>query len=143
MLFLYHTRRVKNFYSCEKQISKSFSCTKIWNDSKWTKTSRNKVMQPTTSNSDSRSFFPYHVRSQAGLNNPFINKRNFTFLGILKMNKNLTIELVTGSEFFSFFNPELVIRKRKNKSLTIKLVTWSKIKYYSNSGPLPMVLTFN
>ena len=74
-----------NFHSCEKQIFKSFGCTRIRNDSKWTKTSRNEVMQPTTSNSDSRPIFPYHVHNQAGFDNPFINGRGFIYLGISKM----------------------------------------------------------
>ena len=33
--------------------------TKIRKDAKWTKTSRNEVMQPTTTNNDSRPTFPY------------------------------------------------------------------------------------
>ena len=47
-----------------------------------TKTSRNEVMQPTTSNSDSRPIFPYHVHNQAGFDNPFINRRGFIYLGV-------------------------------------------------------------
>ena len=74
-----------NFHSCEKQIFESFGCTKIRNDSKWIKVSRNKVMQPTTSNNDSRPIFPYHVHNQAGFDNPFINGRGFIYLGISKM----------------------------------------------------------
>ena len=31
------------------------------------------VMQPTTSNNNSRPVFPYHVHNQAGFDNPFIN----------------------------------------------------------------------
>ena len=48
-----------NFHSREKQMFKSFGRTKIRNDSKCIKTSRNEVMQPTTSNKDSRPVFPY------------------------------------------------------------------------------------
>ena len=51
-----------NFDSCEKQIFKSFGCTESRNVSKGIKTRRNKVMQPTTSNSDSQSIFPYHIQ---------------------------------------------------------------------------------
>ena len=63
---------------------KSFRCTKIRNDSKWTKTSRNEVMQPTSNNSDSRPNFHYHVHNQAGFVNPFINGRVFIYFGISK-----------------------------------------------------------
>ena len=66
-----------NFHGCEKQILKSFDCTKIGNESKWTKMSQNDVMQPTTSNSNSRPIFPYHVHNQAGFDNLFINERGF------------------------------------------------------------------
>ena len=52
---------------------------------KWTKTIRNEVMQPTTSNNDSRPIFPYHVHNQADFDNPFINGRGFIYLGISKM----------------------------------------------------------
>ena len=44
-----------------------------------------KLMQPTTSSSHSRSIFPYHVHSQAGFGNPFINGRGFIYLGISKL----------------------------------------------------------
>ena len=56
VLFLYCTQHGMNFHSCEKQIIKYFGNTKIANDSKWTKTIQNKVMQPTTSNSNSFQF---------------------------------------------------------------------------------------
>ena len=46
-------------------------------------------------------------------------------------NKSTTIELVTRSEIFYFFNLELVTRKRKNKSLTIELVTQSSTFCFS------------
>ena len=45
-------------------IFKSFGFTKICNNLKWTKTSRNEVMQPTTSNKDSWPIFPDHVHNQ-------------------------------------------------------------------------------
>ena len=57
-----------NFLSYEKQVFKSFSCTKIRNDSKLTKTSRTEVIrQRFTTN------FPHHVHNQAGFDNPFIH----------------------------------------------------------------------
>ena len=74
-----------NINSYEKQIFESFGSTKIHNDSKWTKTSWNEVMQPTTSNNDSRPIFPHHVHNQAGFDDPFINRRGFIYLGISKM----------------------------------------------------------
>ena len=78
-----------NFNSCEKQMFKSFSCTKIANDLKWTKTSRNEVAQPTTSKSDSRPIFRYYVHIQAGFGNPFINERGFIYLGFLEKSSTL------------------------------------------------------
>ena len=57
-MFLYYTRHGINFRNCEKYIFESFDNTKIRNDSKWTKTSRNEVMQPTTSNNESQPIFP-------------------------------------------------------------------------------------
>ena len=74
-----------NFHSCEKQILKSFGCTKIRKDSKWTKKSQNEVMQPTTSNNSSQPIFPYHVNNQADFDNAFINGRGIIYLGISKM----------------------------------------------------------
>ena len=71
-----------NFHSSEKQIFKSFGCTKICNDSKGNKASRNEVMQPTTSSNDSRPIFPYYVHNQASFDNPFINGRGFIYLGM-------------------------------------------------------------
>ena len=68
---------------------KSFSCTKIANDLKWNKTSRNEVAQPTTSKSDSRPIFPYYVHIQAGFDNPFINERGFIYLGFLEKSSTL------------------------------------------------------
>ena len=73
------------FHSCEKETFNFFGCTKIRNDLKWTKTSRNEEMQPTASNSDSRQIFPYHVHNQADIDNPFINGRSFIYFGISKM----------------------------------------------------------
>ena len=66
------------FIALKKQIFKFFGFTKICNNSKWTKKSWNKLMQPTISNSHSRSIFLYHVHSQAGFDSPFINRRGFT-----------------------------------------------------------------
>ena len=54
-----------NFYSCEKQIFKSFHCTKI--------------------RKDSRIVFPYNVHNQADFDNPFISGRDFIYLQISKM----------------------------------------------------------
>ena len=53
-----------NFDSSEKQIFKSFSCTKIRKDSKWTETSWNEVMLSSNSNNFSRLIFPYRVHNQ-------------------------------------------------------------------------------
>ena len=72
-----------NFNNCEKQIS--FDSTKICNGSKWTKTSQNEVMQPTTSNDDSRPIFLDHDHNQAGFDNIFLNQRGFIYMGISKM----------------------------------------------------------
>ena len=47
--------------------------------------SRKEVMQPTTSNNDSRAAFPYHAHNQADCDKPFINGRGFIYLGISKM----------------------------------------------------------
>ena len=71
-----------NFYSSEKQMFKYFGCTKIQKDSELTKTSPNEVMQPTTSNNDSRTIFPYLVHKQADFENPFFN---FIYSGVSKM----------------------------------------------------------
>ena len=81
VLFLYYTCHGMNFQGCE---FKSFGCTKICNDSKWTETSRNEVIQFTASNK-LRPIFPYHVHNQADFDNPFINGRGCTYLGISKM----------------------------------------------------------
>ena len=59
--------------STEKQIFESFGCTKILSDSKWTKSSRNEIMEPTASKNDSRPIFLYPVLNQADFDNPFIN----------------------------------------------------------------------
>ena len=64
---------------------KSVGCTKILNDSKWIKTSRNEVMPPTTSNNDSQPIVPYNVHTQAGFDTPFIKRRGFIPLGISEM----------------------------------------------------------
>ena len=72
-LFLYYTHHNMNFHSCEKQIFKSLGCTKIREDSKWTKIRQKEVMQPTTSNNDLRPVFPYHIHNQADIEKPFIS----------------------------------------------------------------------
>ena len=63
----------------------SINCTKICNNSKRTKTSRNEVMQPTTSNTIRNQLFINHVHKQAGFAKPVINGRDFIHLGILKI----------------------------------------------------------
>ena len=78
LLYLWIFIAVKNNF-------KFFGCTEIPKELKWTKTSQNELMQPTTSNSDSRLIFLYHVHNQAGFDNPFINRRGFIYLGISKM----------------------------------------------------------
>ena len=80
-----------NFHGCEKQTLNSFGCSKIRNDSKLTKTCQNELMQPITSNNDSRPIVPYHLHNQAGFENLFINGRVFIYLGILKMSFTLNI----------------------------------------------------
>ena len=67
VLFLYYRCHGMNFYSCEKQINKSF------------------IRQSTASNNDSRPIFPYHVKKQADFENPFIKGKGFIYLGISKM----------------------------------------------------------
>ena len=62
-----------------------FGFTKIRDDSKWTKRSWNELMQPTTSNSHSRSIFPDDVYNQAGFNNPFINGRAFIYWDVSQL----------------------------------------------------------
>ena len=62
-----------------EQIFKFLGCIKICKDSTWTKTRRNKIMQPITSNNNLRPVFPYHVYNQADFDNPFINWRRFMF----------------------------------------------------------------
>ena len=68
-------RHSMKFHSCKKQIFKSFCCTEICNDSKWTKTSRREVMQPKTSNSNSRPTFNYHVHQVLAI--PILTKEAF------------------------------------------------------------------
>ena len=93
LFFFCCTRHGINFHSCEKQMLKSSGSTKIRNDSKWTKTSRNEIMWPTTSNNYSWPIFPYHLHNQAGVGNPFINTKGFIYLGISKMSFNFLHEL--------------------------------------------------
>ena len=78
---------------------KSLGCTKIRKDSKWTKTSWDEVMKPTTNNNDSLPIFPYHVYNQADFDNPFINGQSFIYLGISKMSFTFYVfTRVQGSE---------------------------------------------
>ena len=63
----------------------SIDFTKIRNNSKLTKTSRNEVMQPTASNNHSQPIVPKPVLSQAGFSKPVINGRDFIYLGFSKM----------------------------------------------------------
>ena len=42
-------------------------------------------MQLTTSNNTLQPIVPYHVHIQAGFDNPFINRRDFIYLGISEM----------------------------------------------------------
>ena len=58
-------------------------CTKIGNNSKRTKTSRNEVIQPSTRNND--QLFLNHVHSQAGFGKPVIKAGGFINLGISKI----------------------------------------------------------
>ena len=41
-------------------------------------------MQPKTRNKNSLSIFPYHVHKQADFEYPFINGRDFIYLGIFE-----------------------------------------------------------
>ena len=69
---------VKNRYL---HFSSSLNVFTIRNDSKGTKRSWNELMQPTTSISNTLSIFPYRVHNQADFDNPFINGRDFIYLG--------------------------------------------------------------
>ena len=62
----------------------SFDCTKICNNSNQTKTRRNEVMQPTTSTVICNQLFLNHTHNQAGFTKPFIDGKDFIYLGILK-----------------------------------------------------------
>ena len=46
-------------------------------------------MEPTTSNNDSQPIVPYNVHIQSGLDNPFINGREFIYLGISEISLTL------------------------------------------------------
>ena len=70
-----------DFRNCEKQIFKIFVCNQICRLTK----NQKKVMQPTTSNNDSRPAFPYHAHNEADCDKPFINGKGFIYLGISKM----------------------------------------------------------
>ena len=52
-------RHNMNFHSCEKQIFKPYGCTQIVKESKWAKTSRNEVMQTTTTRQLEKLIFDY------------------------------------------------------------------------------------
>ena len=58
----------------------SIDCTKIHNNSKRTKTSRNEVMQPRTSNNHSRPIV--YVHNQAGFGKSVIKGRGFIYVSI-------------------------------------------------------------
>ena len=74
------------FHSCEKQVFKSFDCTKIRSVWKWTKLSQNEVIQRTANNNtDSKPIFPYHVHNQAG----FDDRITSTFRGWVSLFKYL------------------------------------------------------
>ena len=73
---------------------KSFGCTKIHKDSKWTKTSWNEVMQ-------------FENRNEKCTNRVSYSKCNFLFFNLelltrKQKNKSLTIELVTWSGIIYF-----------------------------------------
>ena len=42
-------------------------------------------MEPTTSNINSRSIFPYHLHNQVGFDNDVNNGRGFIYLGIWRI----------------------------------------------------------
>ena len=63
----------------------SIDCAKIHNNSNWTKTSRNEVMQPKTSNNYSQPIFPRLFHNQAGFDKLVINRRDLIYLDISKM----------------------------------------------------------
>ena len=79
-----------NFHSCEKQTLKlhcpKIGFTKVFDDSKWTKTIEDQAMKPTTNKNDSRPIVPYHVHILESFDNPFISRRGFIYLGISDMN---------------------------------------------------------
>ena len=85
VLFVYFTQRGIIFIGVEKRYL-PFSCTKIRNNSKWTKASRNEVTQPTTSNKRSmRPIVPDHVHEKSRFGKSVINGRRFIYLGISKI----------------------------------------------------------
>ena len=63
----------------------SIDCTKIRNNSKRTKTSRNEVMQPTASNNHLQPNFSKLCQQPERFDQPFINGIGFIYFGILKM----------------------------------------------------------
>ena len=84
-LLLCYMHHGMNFYSCKKQMFKSFSFTKICNGSKSSKTSHEEVMQPTTSNKIYHQFFLTMSTIRQVFDNPFFNGRGLIYLGISKM----------------------------------------------------------
>ena len=91
-----------NFHSYEKQIFKSFSCTEIRNDSKWTKLCRKEVMRTQNQQQRLTTNFPYHVDNQSGFDNPFINGRGFIYLGISMI--TLMINFVNFDDYLDEFH---------------------------------------
>ena len=82
-----------NFHSYEKQIFKSFGCTKIRNNSKWIKTSQNELMQTTTSNNDWWPNFPYHATTRQVLAIFLLTEEAlFTFLVFTRVHGRASIK---------------------------------------------------
>ena len=63
----------------------SIDCTNIRNNSKRIKKSRNKVMQPTTSNNHSQPIVPKPCPQLGRFCQSVINGKDFIYLGISKM----------------------------------------------------------
>ena len=85
VFFVYFTQRGIIFIGVEKRYL-PFSCTKILNNSKRTKASRNEVTQPITSNKRStRPIVPHHIHEKARFGKSVINGRRFIYLGISKI----------------------------------------------------------
>ena len=73
-----------SFQSCEKQIFNSFGCTEIRKDSKGTKTSRNEVMQTTTTMRLERLIFDYMPIIVGSWN----HLSNFFYLNVSGVNRD-------------------------------------------------------